>query len=157
MGITNSAEKSSVTKTVSVQSKTSSDTVVDWLSVYAQVYRETLTPELIVAYQSSLADVNPEILHKAFLRAMRSSTFRPTPAEVIQAATVEIENAPKPKQLDLPPLNETDRKAVQQCFDELAQRLKIPSRGSGDTKERMAELQRQRDQVLEKFPSPRKP
>lgn len=154
MATEESVRKNSATKTASEQLKTSRDTVVDWLSVYAQVYRETLTPELVVAYQSSLGEVRPQILHLAFLRAMKSSTFRPTPAEVLAAVAVELEYAPRPKQLELPDLSETDRGEIQTYFDALRNKLRIPARPPINEKKRRAELRRQAAEVLMRHPKP---
>lgn len=76
-----SAAKSKGTRTASAQLIWLQDVGVDCLSIYAQVYRDTLTPQLIVAYQSCLAWLNPRFVHREFSRALKSSPFRPTPAE----------------------------------------------------------------------------
>jgi hypothetical protein len=128
---------------------------LDWLNVYAQVYREMLTPELILAYQTSLVQVKADILHKAFLRAMRASTFRPTPAEVLQAAAVEIENAPKPKQLELHhELTPAEREEIEKAFSDLAAKLGIQRKAKVDEDKRRRELAGQKEEILRKYPSP---
>jgi hypothetical protein len=147
-----SAAKSRDTRTASERSSSSQDVVVDCLSTYAQVYRETLTPELIVAYQNCLADTKPEILARAFLRAMRSSTFRPTPAEVRQCYAIEFENAPKPKQLELPEMSQEERAEVEKSFAALRARIGLPARPKVDEKKRRAELAKQQAEILAKHP-----
>lgn len=96
-------EKKSAGKRPSEQSKTLSAIVVDWLSVYAQVYRETFSEELIQAYVMSLAegDLRPEILHRAFLRAMNQSTFRPNPGDIHSAVKLELQMI-EPRKSDAP-------------------------------------------------------
>ena len=150
--VTNSVVKSSEPKKASESADSCNQVTLDWLNVYMQVYRESLTPELVVAYQSALSDLQPKLLHKAFLRAMRSSTFRPTPAEVRQSYAIEFENAPKPKQLELPEMSEADRAAVEQSFAELRARIGLPARPKVDERKRHAELAKQRDEILAKHP-----
>lgn len=132
------------------------EVTLDWLNVFSQVYRETLTPELIIAYQTALTGVNPQILHKAFLRAMKSSTFRPTPAEVLQAAAIEFEGVPKPKQLEAPPMTDEERAEVSRSFDELRERLSLPPRSKVNEKQRHAELRRQAREIIARHPAPEK-
>ena len=97
------------------QSRTLSDTVADWLILYAQTYREEITEELAVLYQEALKDIQPEMLHRAFLRAAKSSKFRPTPAEIREAAAIEQEiqrGGNRPTYLDEPPIPEEERSAA---------------------------------------------
>jgi hypothetical protein len=145
-----SLARSSGTKTVNEPSSSSQDVVVDCLSTYAQVYRETLTPELIVAYQACLGDLNPRFLARAFRRAMTLSKFRPTPAEVREAYAVEVESAPKPKQLEEPPMNAEDRAEVEQMFAKLRTMCGIPP--AVNVEARKAELRRQSAEILAKHP-----
>jgi hypothetical protein len=154
MGTTESAKSSNAAKTTPEPAKQSSQVTLDWLNVYSQVYRETLTPELIIAYQAALNGIDPQILHKAFLRQMKLSTFRPTPAEVLKAVAVEYENIPKPKQLEAPPMTAEERVEIERSFAELRKKLSIPERTSVDGKRRREELRTQARQVMKKYPSP---
>lgn len=151
---TNLVAKSSEPRKASESADSCNQVTLDWLNVYMQVYRESLTPELVVAYQSALSDLRPEFLHRAFLRAMRSSTFRPTPAEVRQAYVIEIENAPKPKQLELPPMSEEDRAEIEKRFAELRKKFNIPA--PIDVSKRRTELARQANEILAKHSPKRK-
>lgn len=151
-GTSTSAVKSNEHSKASASADSCNQIALDWLNVYMQVYRESLTPELVVAYQTALADLRPEFLHKAFLRAMRSSTFRPTPAEVRQCYAVEIENAPRPKQIELPPMSDAEREEIGKRFDELWAKLKLPSWPRVDVKKRRSELKKQAEEILAKYP-----
>jgi hypothetical protein len=151
MDTSESVAKNSAASTASELANSSSLVTLDWLNVYAQVYRESLTPEFVVAYQTALSDLRPEFLHKAFLRAMRSSTFRPTPAEVRQSYAIEVENAPKPKQLELPELSEAERAEVEKSFAALRKKIAQLTPPKVDEKKRRAELLKQRDEILAKY------
>lgn len=148
-----SVKKNNGEKKASTPAAQSNQVTLDWLNVYAQVYRETLTPELIIAYQMALASVNPKILHRAFQRQMKLSTFRPTPAEVLQAAAIEFESAPKQKQLEAPPMSDEERQEVASFFDDLRKKLSMPARSSVNENARREELRRQSQIVMEKFPT----
>jgi hypothetical protein len=88
------AESNNELKIVSKQLKGRSEVVADWLTLYAATFREEITEEMALLYQQTLKDLRPELLHKAFLLAAKRSKFRPTPAEVREAATVEAERIP---------------------------------------------------------------
>jgi len=92
--------------------ETSSEVVANWLNIFEQVYREERSEELVLAYQIALEEVRPDILHKAFLRAMKKSKFRPTPAEIALAADIEYELQPRRPQLVEPKLTEAERLAA---------------------------------------------
>lgn len=109
------AERSSDTNEARKPSKTSSDIVADWLTVYAKVYREEVQEELVLAYLESLKELRPGLLHQAFLRAMKRSKFRPTPAEVHESYEVVAEiqtGGNRPKYLDEPKLSVAEREAA---------------------------------------------
>lgn len=89
------AENSKELSVVSKPSKTLSDIVADWLTLYAQTFREEITEEMALLYREALSDIRPEILHKAFLRAAKSCKFRPTPNEVREAAEIEAGKVPR--------------------------------------------------------------
>lgn len=108
------AENSSEPSAVNRQSKEHSAVVADWLTLYAQTYREEITEELALLYQQALKDIRPDILHKAFLRAAKNCKFRPTPAEVREAADVELDRNKPPYRLDGPNLSAAEREAVLQ-------------------------------------------
>ena len=90
-------ENNSAMSAASKPSRTYSVIVADWLIVYGKAYREEISEELVLLYCETLKDLRPEVLHKAFLEAAKKSKFRPTPAEVREAAGVEIERQPKRK------------------------------------------------------------
>lgn len=71
------------------------DTVADWLMLYAQTYREEITPELVLLYQNALQHIPARLLHRAFLAAAKAYKFRPTPAEVITQAEILADRDPK--------------------------------------------------------------
>ena len=144
-------KKNNGVMTASERASACRQVTLDWLNVYAQIYRETLTEELILAYQVALEDLNAELLHKAFRRAMKLSTFRPTPAEVLNAYQVEIERAPKPKQLDAPPMSEGERADIQAAFDNLREKLSLPR--STPIKDRMEQLDKQKAEIMKKYPA----
>lgn len=77
--------------------KKSSDIVADWLTLFVDMYREETTAGLALVYRETLEHLKPEILHKAFLRATKTSKFRPTPAEILEAANIELELLQPPK------------------------------------------------------------
>jgi len=105
-------ENESEQSVVSKPSRTLSDTVADWLTLYAQTYREEITEELALLYQKALSDIRPEILHKAFLRAARTCKFRPTPAEVRLAAEAEFEKAGIKREIECEKCRSTGWKLV---------------------------------------------
>jgi hypothetical protein len=148
-----SVKKNNGEKKVLTPAAQSHQVTLDWLNVYAQVYRETLTPELIIAYQMALAGVKPAILHKAFQRQMKLSTFRPTPAEVLQAAAIEFENVPKPKQLeaDAGPMSAEERAQVGSFFDDLRNKLSLPAYKPFNETSRREELKRQSRDIMSKY------
>jgi hypothetical protein len=79
------------------RSETSSAVVADWMTLFAETYHDPITEGTVALYCEVLKDVKPKILHKAFLRASRTSKFKPTPAEVIEAAKIELELLQPPK------------------------------------------------------------
>src|SRR5262249_11324148 len=121
-----SAGKTNVESEASRQSKTCSDIVADWLSVYAQVYREIVSEELILAYQMALEDLKRlDVLHRAFLLAMKRSKFRPTPEEIISAYEAECDKLPKPKALPPPredPMTEAEELEYEQAMNKLREK-----------------------------------
>lgn len=88
------AESKTELSVVNKPSKGHSAIVADWLTLYAQTFREEITEEMALLYREALADIRPEILHKAFLRAAKNCKFRPTPSEVREAAEIEAEKIP---------------------------------------------------------------
>jgi hypothetical protein len=109
------AENNLEASEVSKPSKTLSDTVADWLTLYGQTYREEITEELALLYQEALKDICPEILHRAFLKAAKTCKFRPTPAEVRNSADSlmsSMQRGNRPKYLDEPMLSEAEREAT---------------------------------------------
>lgn len=93
----NQLDRSSDSNDHSRRSKKSSDIVADWLMLFGDMYREETTAGLAVIYRETLEHLKPEILHKAFLRATKTSKFRPTPAEILEAASIELELLQPPK------------------------------------------------------------
>jgi hypothetical protein len=79
------------------QSKTHSDIVADWLIVFGDMYRADVTEAMGLLYREALKEIKPEILHKAFVRVTKTSKFLPTPAEVLEAANIELELLQPPK------------------------------------------------------------
>lgn len=123
------AVSSNDTNVVRPPSKTFSDIVADWLIVYAKVYREEVTEELTLAYSETLKDLRLELLHQAFLRAMKLSKFRPTPAEVRESFDVLAEQlmGNRPAYLDEPPMSERERNEAlaEPQYQDLRQKLLI--------------------------------
>ena len=107
-----SAASSNGRKTASRRLSELSAIVADWLTLYAQVYREEVTEEMALLYQKALDDLRPEILHKAFLRAAKHSKFRPTPAEVREAANVEMDGERKGTAVNYPEVSQAERDAA---------------------------------------------
>jgi hypothetical protein len=62
---------------------------------------------------------------------------------------VEFENAPKPKQLDLPQLSDEDRAEIEKSFAQLREKLSLPAPAS--TVKRRSELKRQAREIVEKY------
>lgn len=93
----NQLDRSSDSNDHNRRSKKSSDIVADWLMLFGDMYREETTEGLAVVYRETLEHLKPEILHKAFLRATKTSKFRPTPAEILEAANIELELLQPPK------------------------------------------------------------
>jgi len=153
-----SAKRNNGEKKVSTPAEQSHQVTLDWLNVYAQVYRETLTQELILAYQTALADVNPKVLGKAFLRQMKLSTFRPTPAEVLQAVAIEFESTPKTKQLEVEvgPMSDEEHAQVGSFFDDLRKKLSLPPRSMVSESARREQLKQQARVVLQRYPAAKK-
>lgn len=132
-------------------SPTCSEVIETCLAVYAAMYREEITTPLAIGYREALKDFeNPKLLHAAFMRAMRSSTFRPTAGEIVHAYRTEFENAPKPKQLELPQISIEERAEIGKYFDELREKLRLPTPAS--ITKRRSELQRQAQEILKKYP-----
>jgi hypothetical protein len=71
---------------------------------------------------------------------------------VRQAYNVEIENAPKPKQLELPAMSDADRAEVEKSFAALRAQIGLPAAPKIDERKRRAELRKQRDEILAKHP-----
>lgn len=120
----NSARNNSAPKIVNEPSKGSLEVVADWLMLYAQNYREEITEELILLYQEALKDLPPQILHKAFLRAAKNLKFRPTPAEIREAAEIEFEKRPQPRRLPEPELTPEEREAAMKETEAFRTKLK---------------------------------
>ena len=117
------AENSSEQSEASKQSKTLSDIVADWLTLYAQAYREEITEEMALLYREALKEIDPQILHRAFLRAAKKHRFRPTPAEILDAAEIEKLLAPKPK-MAYPEISQEEREAAMEDTKEARDKLR---------------------------------
>src|SRR5258708_21928315 len=72
------------------------EVVADWWTLSLQIWRDDPTEELALIFRETLKDLKPEILHKAFVRVTKTCKFRPSPAEVIEAANIEMEIAQRP-------------------------------------------------------------
>ncbi len=105
-------ERSSSTSEDSRQLKTSLDVVADWLTVYGKVYREEISEELVLVYCETLRNVEPEVLHEAFLRALRKNTFRPTPAAVLDAVDVILADRNPGTRIEYPAVSQEEREAA---------------------------------------------
>jgi hypothetical protein len=156
------ARNKSEGKTVSEPSVTLTQVIRTHLSVFAQVYREELTEELIYAFEVTLQDLRPDLLVLAFRKAMKEKTFRPTPAEVRDCYQVVAqewqENQPKPPQLEEPPLTPEEREIIAKSLADLGTKLQINRAKSEMTPEqveaRRAELQKQKQAILKTYPKP---
>lgn len=93
----NQIERSEQSNERGKRSRTSLAVVADWMTLFAETYRDPVTEGTVAVYTETLKDVNSEILHKAFLRATKTSKFRPTPAEILEAASIELELLQPPK------------------------------------------------------------
>ncbi len=95
--------------------RSSLDAVADWLTLSVQVWREEPTAELALLYRETLKDIPVRLLERAFLRVAKSSKFRPTPAEILEAAGIEAEIARggnRPHYLDEPKISQEEREAA---------------------------------------------
>jgi hypothetical protein len=87
------------------------EVVADWWTLSLQVWRDDPTEELALIFRETLKDFKPEILHKAFIRVMKTCKFRPSPAEVIEAANIEMELAASPR-TSFPKISQEEREAA---------------------------------------------
>ena len=92
-------------------SKGCSAIVADWLTIFAEMYREEITEGTALLYRETLKDVIPAILHKAFLRVTKTCKYRPTPAEVLEAANIELELLTPPR-TEFPQISQEEREAA---------------------------------------------
>ena len=125
------AENNSERSAAREQLKRLSGTVADWLMLYAQTYREEITPEMALLYQEALSDIKPEVLHQAFLVATRICKFRPMPAEVRDAAQAIMARnrvGNRPTYLDEPQLSESERNAELESAEYQALRRRVIGR-----------------------------
>ena len=93
----NQLERSSESSERGKRSRMSSDVVVNWMTLFAEMFHDPITEGMALLYSETLKEVKPEILHKAFLRATKTSKFRPTPAEILEAANIELEILQPPR------------------------------------------------------------
>lgn len=154
-------EQTNDTNEAKPPSKTCSDIVADWLIVYAKVYQEILSEELVEGFKLSLAEcLDLQSLHRAFLRAMQRSKFRPKPAEILDEYNLILTNAPRPKELPEPteePMTEREAAEYNAAMNRIRQQLTLPAKTvqhDVDFDARRRELLNQRDQVLARFPRP---
>jgi hypothetical protein len=68
-----------------------------------------VTEELVLLYCEALKEIKPEILHRAFLGASKRSKFRPTPAEIREAALIEIEKSRPGFSVSWPEVSQQER------------------------------------------------
>ena len=107
--------------------KTSLEVLREWWALSIQVWKDDPTHELALVYRETLKDIQPWVLHRAFLRVARTCKFRPTPAEIREAADVEAElmrKGNRPKYLDEPPLSQAEREAAMEETKELREELR---------------------------------
>jgi hypothetical protein len=104
-------------------SKGYSGIVADWLTIFAEIYREEITEGTAMLYREALKDIKPEILHKAFLRVTKTYKFRPMPADVLEAANIEMENA-APRRTNFPTITQEERNAALADTAESRERLR---------------------------------
>lgn len=136
-------------------SKESSDIVADWLTIYAEMYRQELSQILILAYHEGLADLRrPDLLHKAFARAMKSSKFIPNVAEIRDAYWIECESEPSKTAEIWQPLTKEETHAMREIMDELRRRLsqdrqtQLKPLSEEEFQARKDFLERQKKQIL---------
>lgn len=107
--------------------RTSLDVLADWWALSIQVWRDDPSRELALVYRETLKDIGPHLLHKAFMRVAKTCKFRPTPAEIREAAEIEAELSRKsnrPAYLDEPPLSEAEREAAMEETRDLRENLR---------------------------------
>jgi hypothetical protein len=78
------------------------------------MWKEEPSAEITLLYRETLKDIPPDLLHKAWIRAAKTSKFRPTPAEIREAAQIEADLARRgnrPRYLDEPKLTIEEREA----------------------------------------------
>ena len=92
------ARNNNATNAASTPLPKPSEVVADWLTIYGQMYREEIQPELALAYLEMLKHIPAMRLHQAFRAAASKSKFRPTAAEVREQA--ELFLAAQPSQPD---------------------------------------------------------
>lgn len=107
--------------------KTSLDVLADWWALSLQVWRDDPTEELALVFRETLKHLKPQILHKAFLRVTRTCKFRPSPAEVIEAANIEMELAHGP-QTNFPQISQEERNAALAETEGLREKLRATLR-----------------------------
>jgi hypothetical protein len=103
--------------------KTSSAIVADWMTLFAEMFHEGITEGMLLLYCETLKDVDPDILNKSFLRAAKTSKFRPTPAEILEAANVELELLQPPK-TNYEQISAEEREAALEETKEYREKLK---------------------------------
>jgi hypothetical protein len=103
------------------------DVLADWWALSIQVWKDDPSRELALAFRETLQDIPAEILHKAFMRVLRTCKFRPTPAEIREAAETEAElgkASQRPKYLDEPITSQAEREAAMEETKEIREKLK---------------------------------
>jgi hypothetical protein len=107
--------------------KSSSVIVADWMTLFAEMFHEAITEGMLLLYSETLKDLEPDILNKAFLRAAKTCKFRPTPAEVIEAANIEMELA-GPPHTRFQQISQAERDAALKETEELREKLRATLR-----------------------------
>ncbi len=74
--------------------------LADWLNVYADLRDREMGELAQLGYREALKDVPAMLLHKAFLRCLKTIKWIPMPADVLEAVEIERENAPAPKPIE---------------------------------------------------------
>jgi len=91
--------------------RTSLDVLADWWALSLQIWKDDPSEELALVYRETLQNLKPEILHKAFLRVAKTCKYRPTPAEVLEAASIELELLTPPR-TEFPQISQEEREAA---------------------------------------------
>jgi hypothetical protein len=117
-----SVENNNESNEVSKQSTTHSGIVADWLTLFAENYREEITEGLALLYREALSDIPVEVLHKGFLRAAKKCKWRPTPAEVREQAEIELES--RKSRTNFPQISQEERNTALNETAELRETLR---------------------------------